>query len=56
MSEGRRQAIFCWLGAAVGLLFAASAALREEFGPAAVVAAGAVFLIYWGLRVDRGER
>ena len=55
MSE-RRQAIVSWLGGVIGLVVAASAALREEFGPAAVVAAGAIFLIYWGFRVDEGER
>jgi hypothetical protein len=52
----RRQAVVSWLGGVIGLLVAASAALREDFGPAAVVAAGALFLIYWGFRVDEGER
>jgi hypothetical protein len=52
----RRQSIISWLGGVIGLVVAASAALREQFGPAAVVAAGALFLIYWGFRIDRGER
>jgi hypothetical protein len=52
----RRQAIVSWLGGVIGLCVAASAALREEFGPAAVVAALALFLIYWGFRIDEGAR
>ena len=54
----RRPEVVCYIGAVLGLIVAASAALRGQFGPAAVVALGALFLIYWGRRTerDRGER
>ena len=51
-----RDAIIAWIGAVIGFVVAASAALREEFGPAALIAVGAAFLIYWGFRVDREAR
>jgi hypothetical protein len=56
--SARREAIVSYIGAVLGLVFALSAAIREQFGPAAVVALGALFLIYWGRRAerDRGER
>ena len=56
MNDPHRQAVISWLGGVIGLVVAASAAIREEFAPAALVAAMAVFLIYWGFRVDEGER
>ena len=49
----RREAIVSYIGGVIGLVVAASSAIREQWGPAAVVALGALFLIYWGRRADR---
>jgi hypothetical protein len=56
--SARREAIVSYIGAVLGLVVALSAAIREQFGPAAVVAVGALFLAYWGHRAEgnRGER
>ena len=48
----------CYVGAVLGVAVAISMAVRGEPAPAAALALGALFLIYWGRRLDRqrGER
>ena len=47
-----------YVGAVLGVAVAISLALRGSIAPAVVLALCAVFLIYWGRRLDRqrGER
>ena len=45
--------VFTYIASAIGMLVAAGLVVQGEFGPAAVVAAGAAFLIYWARRQDR---
>ena len=51
-----RPWVVSYVGAVLGLVVAASAAIRGQFGPAAVVALGALFLIWWGRRAERDRR
>jgi hypothetical protein len=53
-----RPGVLSYIGSAVAALAAVGLAIRGEFPQAALLAAGAAFLIYWGRRLDReqGER
>ncbi len=53
-----REPLFAYLGAGLALIAAVGSAVRGAVVPAVVLALGALFLIYWGRRLDRhrGER
>jgi hypothetical protein len=48
-----REPLFAYLGAALAVIAAAGSAVRGAVAPAVVLALGALFLIYWGRRLDR---
>ena len=53
-----QPALASYLGAVLGVAVAISMAVRGAVAPAVVLALGALFLLYWGRRLDRqrGER
>jgi hypothetical protein len=54
----QREPIVAYLAAALTLAAAGGSAIKGAIAPAVVLALGALFLIYWGRRLDRqrGER